>query len=90
MRVWERLVVLVLAGAVIGSAVGVVYAKHDSRKLFVKLQQVQHAQDELNEDWGRLQLEQSTWATHGRVEKVARERIKMVLPGPEQWVIVKP
>lgn len=80
------LLILVL----IGSALGVVYAKHQSRKLFVVLQGLESARDEMNIEWGQLQLEQSTWATHGRIEELARQRLKMTTPSPEAIVIVRP
>lgn len=85
---WQALVLSVLAAAVLGSGVGVVYSKHQSRKLFVELEQLNRQRDELEIEWGRLQLEQSTWAAHGRVEQIARERLHMRLPSPEQTVIV--
>lgn len=72
------------------SAFGVVYAQHESRKLFVQLQDVQGVRDELEVEWGRLQLEQSTWATDGRIEKTARSKLDMNLPPPEAIVIAKP
>jgi cell division protein FtsL len=86
MRVW--LAVLVLA--VMVSAEAVVSSKHESRKLFVQLQGLEKARDRMNVEWGRLQLEQGTWATHGRVERMARKRLGMVIPKNEQVVIVKP
>jgi cell division protein FtsL len=85
-----RVVFVLLVGAVLGSALGVVYAKHQTRKLFVELHTLQKARDELQIDWGRLQLEQATWATHGRVERIAQQRLKMKLPPPDAVVIVKP
>jgi len=85
----KRVMLLVLVGAVLGSALGVVYAKHLTRKLFVEFQGLQKARDELQIDWGRLQLEQATWATHGRIESVARERLQMQTPTPDNVVIVK-
>lgn len=86
----RRLLLLLLAGAVFGSALGVVYAKHESRKLFVQLQKMQTIRDELEVEWGRLQLEQSTWATDGRIERVARQDLGMEIPAPGAVVIVKP
>lgn len=77
-----------LVGAVMGSAVAAVYAKHYSRTLFVELSQLNSDRDALNIEWGRLQLEQSTWATHGRIDQIARERLGMVLPPPQQTEIV--
>ncbi|MCK5639285.1 MAG: cell division protein FtsL [Gammaproteobacteria bacterium] len=80
----------ILALLVLISAVGVVYAKHESRQLFIELQTLQEVRDQLNVRWGRLQLEQSTWATHGRIEDVAREKLGMKLPSAAAVVIVKP
>ena len=80
----------VLALAVFCSALGVVYTEHENRKLFAELQALQNKQDHMDVEWGRLQLEQSTWATHGRVEEVARTRLGMLLPAPEDIVIVRP
>ncbi len=80
----------VLLIAVLGSALGVVFSTHQSRKLFTELQALEAQCDKLDIEWGRLQLEQSTWATHGRVEKLARERLDMQLPTTESAVIVRP
>ncbi len=70
------------------SAIGVVYNKHVSRGLFVESRKLQTQIDELNIDWGRLQLEQSTWATHGRVEKLANEKLGMFVPDFNERVMV--
>src|SRR3569833_1511684 len=69
---------LVLTLLVIISALGAVYAKHQTRKLFVELQGLHKARDDMDIDWGQLQLEQSTWATHGRIEDVANAKLGMV------------
>jgi cell division protein FtsL len=66
-----------------------VYVKHESRKLFVDLQQLQTVRDDLNVEWGQLQLEQSTWATPGRIENVAVSRLGMVIPEPQAVVTVR-
>jgi cell division protein FtsL len=74
--------------ATVASAVAVVYAQHRSRELFVELEALSRVRDELNLDWGRLQLEQSAWATHGRVEQLARERLGMRMPAAQDTVTV--
>ncbi|RJQ49358.1 MAG: cell division protein FtsL [Gammaproteobacteria bacterium] len=79
-----------LAAAVLASALGVVYSKHQSRKLFIELQALQQERDALNTEWGQLQLEESTWATHPRIEQQARAKAGMVSPAPRDVVIVKP
>lgn len=76
--------------AVMLSAMAVVYAKHLNRAVFAELQQLQKLRDEMNTAWGQLQLEQSTFATHSRVEQTAREKMNMVLPNAKEIVIVKP
>ena len=85
-----RLAVAVLWVAVLGSALGVVYAKHEARSRFNELQKLTQRRDDLDIEWGQLQLEQSTWATHGRVERVARDELRMVIPQASDLRIVQP
>ncbi len=85
-----RVLGILLTASVLLTALGVVYAKHESRKLFVQLQGLQRVRDALDVEWGKLQLEQSTWATDGRIEKVARTKLNMRLPSPGEAVIVRP
>jgi cell division protein FtsL len=85
-----RLMTVVLALALFGSSLGVVFSTHQARLLFVELQGLQKVRDEMNTQWGRLQLEQSTWATHGRIEKIANNKLDMVIPPPGAVVIVQP
>ena len=82
------LFLLGLLVAVFLSAIQIVLSQHESRKLFVEIQQLEKERDALNEEWGRLQLEQSTWATDGRVEKAAREMLHMKLPELNSPVVV--
>lgn len=75
---------------VVVCAIAVVYAKHESRSLFVQLQHLRAQRDSLNVEWGRLELEESTWATHSRVERLARQRLGMHMPRADAVVIVRP
>jgi len=75
---------------VLGSSLGVIYAKHEARSRFNELQQLTQQRDDLDIEWGQLQLEQSTWATHGRVERVARDDLRMVIPQASDLRIVQP
>ena len=70
------------------SALQVVIARHEARRLFVELQALEKARDELNEEWGRLQLEQSTWAINDRVEAVARSKLNMKIPERSSVVVL--
>ena len=66
----KNVLLILLGAAVFFSAVQVVIARHETRKLFVEIQAQEKQRDNLNEEWGRLQLEQSTWATDARIESV--------------------
>ncbi|HFD78771.1 MAG TPA: cell division protein FtsL [Gammaproteobacteria bacterium] len=80
----------VLLLAVIASAMAVAYAKHQSRRLFIELQALQAERDAMNVEWGQLQLEQSTYTTHGKVEDAARKRLGMKIPETPQLMIQQP
>ncbi len=77
-----------LAAAVVISAVWVVQTKHQARQLFVELEALNRERDRLQVDWGRLQLEESTWGTHSRVETLSRERLSLDQPAPEQVIVI--
>jgi cell division protein FtsL len=80
--------VLLLAACVTASAVWIVRTEHRSRQLFIKVEGLNREQDRLQIDWKRLQIEQSTWATHPRIEALARERLRLTVPDDEQLVVV--
>lgn len=75
--------------AVIGSGIGVVYAKYLSRSQFVELQRLRAQRDRMDVHWGRLQLEESTLATYSRVEADARGKLRMHIPHPGEVVVVR-
>ena len=85
------LLVFVFALVCVLSAMALVYTKHESRKLFVELEDLSQQRDELNIEWGQLQIEQSTWATHARIEQVATEDLSLVRPDTtDVYVIERP
>jgi cell division protein FtsL len=86
----KTLLFLALTVGVFVSAMQVVIARHDARTLFVEIQKLEKIRDELNEEWGRLQLEQSTWATDVRVENLARSELGMKMPERDTLVLLKP
>lgn len=79
-----------LVVVVIVSAIAVVYVQYEIRVLFAKKQSLIAQRDALNIEWGRLQLEQSTWGTQSRVEQVARQQLDMINPSPDSVVFVRP
>lgn len=82
--------VLVMMLLVLFSAVAVVMTKHAGRSEFVVMQQLENQRDQLNEEWGRLLLEESTWASPGRVEQQARTKLNMQAPTADNTVMVMP
>lgn len=80
--------VLVLLAAIVASAIALVHTKHQSRKLFIELQSLQTARDDLDIEWGQLQLEQSTLATESVIDQAARSRLDMAIPAPEAVIYV--
>lgn len=61
-------------------ALALVTSQHRARKLFQELEREQERARQLDVEYGQLQLEMSTWATHPRIEKIARDRLRMVQP----------
>ncbi len=85
------LLVFVFALVCVLSSIAIVYTKHESRKLFVELEALTRERDELNIEWGQLQIEQSTWATHARIERVAKDDLSLARPdSSEIYVIERP
>lgn len=84
LRIDALLVIVVVA-----SALGVVAAQHQARKLHTDLERDQAHMRELEVEWGQLQLEQSTWAAHVRIEKIARQRLRMQPPGVDRILVVE-
>jgi cell division protein FtsL len=84
----KAVMILTLLVAVLTSAIQVVLAQHKARKYFVEIQELEQQHDELDEVWGKLQLEKGTWATDDRVEKLARSKLAMTEPELESLVLI--
>lgn len=88
MNALRALTVLLLAACVL-SALAVVRSRHGNRTEFVELQRLESRRDALEIEWGQLRLEQSAWATHGRIEQVAREKLDMTVVRPDDVVVLR-
>ena len=86
----RALVVLALVLGVIASASGVVGARHLLRQAYIELSTLERGRDELNIEFGRLQLEQATWSEANRIEQVAGNRIGMKFPEDADIVVLRP
>jgi len=83
------LLTFVFAVVCVLSAIALVYTKHESRKLFVELEALTQERDALNIEWGQLQIEQSTWAQHARIEKVATDDLALVRPAAADIYVIE-
>ena len=81
-----KLELLLLTLAITG-AIGIVSSQHQARKLVTELEREQVRAQQLEVEWGQLQLEQSTWDAHARLEKIARERLGMRRPEGSHIVV---
>ena len=79
---------LVLLCALIACALSLVTSRHQARRVFVELERAQAEARGYETEYGQLQLEQSTWGMPARVEKIAREQLRMQLPSPARTEIV--
>jgi cell division protein FtsL len=84
-----RIIFLLLAALVL-CAMAVVASQHKARKLYVELQKEQATAKQLDVEWGQLQLEQGTWSTHARVERIATRELNMRLPAAGRVEVVAP
>jgi len=81
---------LVLLGIIVVCALLVVTSQHKARKLYIELQKEQERARQIEVEWGQLQLEQSTWAMHARIEKIASGQLMMHVPPPSRVQVVPP
>jgi len=80
----------VLLAVLVACALSVVTSQHKARKLYGDLQKEQELTRQLDVEWGQLQLEQSTWAMHARIEKIASGRLMMSVPPASRVQVVAP
>ena len=81
---------LLLLLVLVVSALGLVSSRYQARKLVIELEREQTRARAFEVEWGQLQLEQSTWAAPARVEKIAREQLRMQVPAPTRIQVVDP
>jgi cell division protein FtsL len=79
---------LFLFAILVACALALVTAQHKARKWYVELQKEQELAKRLDVEWGQLQLEQRTWAMHGRIEKIAAEKLNMRVPPASRIQVV--
>lgn len=87
--IWKTLSVGLLI-ALFFSALQLLDVRYQIRQQFIALQSLQQQRDAMNVEWGQLQLEQSTWVQHQRLENTAQNRLNMHYPSYGEMQILKP
>jgi cell division protein FtsL len=80
----------VLGMVLLITALAVIYSKYYSRLIFIEIQKQERELDQREVEWGQTQLELTTFAEQNRVELVAREKLKLVMPLHEKIIYIKP
>ncbi|HEX7749844.1 MAG TPA: cell division protein FtsL [Bordetella sp.] len=88
MKVIAAALLLMILAAVLASAITVVWTQHEARAQFVELSRLQNQRDELNIEYGKLELEQATWAEPRRIDNEARQKLGMLAPRPQDVQLV--
>jgi cell division protein FtsL len=81
---------LILFAILLASALGTITSQHTARKLYIELEQQKEHARRYGVEWGQLQIEQSTWAMHSRIEHIAAARLHMQVPEPSRIQMVAP
>ena len=78
-----------LVFAVVVSALSTVLIRYENRQVFLEVRDAEIQRDRLNDEWGKLQLEQATWSLHSLIAFEARQKLGMVPPGPHDIVVLR-
>ena len=85
----RTLILTVLVLANVATALLIVRDRHEHRQSFIQLTRLEKARDDLNIEFGRLQIEQATWADNNRIDQIAREKLGMVAPTAASTVVIR-
>jgi cell division protein FtsL len=81
---------LILFFALIFSALGLVNSQHKARNLYIELERASQTAKQTEQEYGQLQLEQSTWAMHSRIEQIASQKMQMQVPDAKRVQVISP
>lgn len=86
----ESIGIIILLLILMASALAVIYCKNYSRSIFIEIERNERALDQYEVEWGQMQLELSTLAEQNRVEAIAKQRLKLIMPPRENIIYIKP
>ena len=84
-----RVLAVVLCTLLVFSALGVAYSSHLTRNMYRDLQHLEKAHDNLDHEYEKLLLERGAWSDYARLDQLARERLAMATPEPEDMVLIQ-
>ena len=79
---------LILFFVLIAVSLSIVTSQHKARKLYFELEQQQELAKKYETEFGQLQLEQSTWAMHSRIEELAAKKMQMQVPDAKRIQVI--
>ena len=79
---------LILFFVLIMMSLSIVTSQHKARKLYFELEQQQDLTTKYETEFGQLQLEQSTWAMHSRIEELAAKKLNMQVPDAKRIQVI--
>jgi cell division protein FtsL len=79
---------LTLFTVLIVVALGVVTAQHEARKMYSEHERLLVLAAQYKTEYEQLQIEQSTWAMHSRVEEMATKQLQMRVPNPQDVQVI--
>ncbi len=80
---------MILLLSLLISALSVVYTTNLQRMTLSQLAFAQQEAHQLEMEWGQLLLEHASLSTPSRIQALAYEKLKMVLPDEKQTVLVR-
>ncbi|OYY48090.1 MAG: cell division protein FtsL [Methylophilaceae bacterium 17-44-8] len=80
---------LILFAVLIVVSLGVITAQHKARKLYIELEHQETLSSGYQTELGQLQLEQSTWAMHSRLEEYAQQKLRMQVPDVKRIQVIQ-
>jgi cell division protein FtsL len=79
---------LLLLAVLVACALSLVTSRHQARQLTTELDRENAKARSYEIEFGQLSLEQSTWSMPARIEKIARDALRLHNPGPGRVEIV--
>ncbi len=81
---------IIAAVVLLLSSLAIVYSKYYSRLIFINIQKQEKTLDQYEVEWGQMRLELTMLEEQNRLELVAKEELKLVMPLREKIIYIKP